>query len=78
MNHSKQEPNGPGPSLAEQVRQLQAANPGTRLIGAPDSEQDKEWPWRALLNRSARKRIHDDFNRDIARLNGMVIGTAQR
>jgi hypothetical protein len=76
MNKAMQQPNGPGPSLAEQAAFVNGR--GTRLIGAPDSPRDKLNVIFADSNREDREGTH--WWREIetaARLN-KVIGTAQR
>ena len=69
-----QQPNGPGPSVAEQAKFVNGR--GTRLVGAPDSQID--YTFVATLNRVDRRIKHRNRELENALRLGKIIGTAQR
>ena len=76
MNKTMQQPNGPGPSLAEQAAFVNGR--GTRLIGAPDSPRDKLNAFFAETDREDREDAHWWHEIETAARLGKVIGTASR
>ena len=75
MNKTMQQPNGPGPTMAEQAAFVNGR--GTRLIGSRDSLTDHSES-AATFNRVSRQLTHRRHERENAARLGKVIGTAQR
>ena len=76
MNKIGAQPNGPGPSMAEQAAFVNGK--GTRLIGAADSPRDKINFIFADNNREDREGAHWWEEIETAARLGKVIGTAAR
>ena len=76
MNKIGAQPNGPGPSMAEQA--LFVNGKGTRLIGAADSPVNGNAVIYAAINRRVQKLTHQCRENENAERLGKVIGTAQR
>ena len=76
MNKIGAQPNGPGPSMAEQAAFVNGR--GTRLVGAPDSPRDGNAVIHAALNRRCRRLEHFDNETENALRLGKIIGTASR
>jgi len=76
MNKVMAQPNGPGPSMAEQSAFVNGH--GTRLIGAPDSLRDKNMSFLAQIQRWDRNRAHIIRNNLAAVRLGKTVGTASR
>ncbi len=75
MNKTMQQPNGPGPTMAEQAAFVNGR--GSRLIGSRDSLTDYAES-AALFNRVSRQLTHKRRERETAQRLGKVIGTAKR
>ena len=75
MNKIGAQPNGPGPSLAEQAAFVNGR--GSRLIGGRDSLTDHSES-AALFNRVSRQLSHRRRELENALRLGKVIGTAAR
>ena len=75
MNKIGAQPNGPGPSMAEQAAFVNGK--GTRLIGSRDSLTDHSES-AATFNRVSRQLTHRRHERENAARLGKVIGTAAR
>ena len=76
MNKSMQQPNGPGPTMAEQAAFVRGR--GSRLIGALNSPQGAYAVILAALNRRCRRLEHFDNETENALRLGKIIGTASR
>jgi len=76
MNRIGAQPNGPGPTMAEQAAFVNGR--GTRLIGAADSPTNGNAVIYAAINRRVQKLTHIRRERGTAKRLGKVIGTAQR
>ena len=76
MNKTMQQPNGPGPTMAEQAAFVNGR--GTRLIGAPDSGFMFQADNFAALRRYERSLVHDENVLRTCKRLGKVIGTANR
>lgn len=76
MNYAKAQPNGPL-TVADQIKFLRI-NAGTRLIGAPDREQDKKAANIAIQCRTCDNYLNKKEERIALKLKGYSVLTVNR